>query len=155
MISLALITSLGYFGVFLISLISTSTLFLPIPIYAIITFSSTLGLNPFLVALFSGLGMALGEITGYLVGLGGGSIILRKNKKLIRKFEFFFKRFGFITISFFAFIPFPFDIIGILAGVGRYDLKKFLLATFIGKFFKALFLSLFGFLIRDLLVVIF
>lgn len=146
-----LIKTFGYLGIFLLSLISTSTLFLPFPLYSIVTIASALGMHPFLVSIFSALGMTIGELTGYLVGVGGGSFIEKKHKSIIKKFENFFKRFGILTISLFAFLPFPFDIIGIMAGMGKYDIKKFFLATFIGKFFKALLLSYTGYFVVKIL----
>jgi membrane protein DedA with SNARE-associated domain len=139
---------LGYIGVFLVSVISTSTIFLPMPLYLIIFASSSLGMNPVLVAFFSGLGMAIGELTGYFIGLGGNLLMIKKHKKGIEKFEKFFKKYGFIAISLAAFLPFPFDIVGISAGIGRYDIKRFLLATFLGKFLKALIFALAGFEFR-------
>jgi membrane protein DedA with SNARE-associated domain len=138
----------GYIGVFLVSAISTSTIFLPAPLYLIIIASSSLGMNPILVAFFSGLGMTVGELTGYFIGLGGNLLMIKKHKKSIKKFGKFFKKYGFIAISTAAFLPFPFDIVGISAGIGRYDIKKFLLATFIGKFLKALIFALAGFELR-------
>jgi len=143
-----LLKSFGYFGIFLISLASASTIFLPAPLYLIIVLSSTYGMNPLLVALFSGLGMSLGELTSYFIGLGGNKLLEKKYKKSIKKFERFFKKYGFAAISVAAFLPFLFDIVGISAGVGRYEIKKFLVATFIGKFFKALLLALLGFELR-------
>lgn len=149
---LNLIKMFGYFGIFIVSLISTSTLFLPAPLYSIITFSSFLGMNPILVALVSGIGMTIGEFSGYLVGVGSGAIIYERNKKIVIKFKKFFKKFGLITVSIFAFLPFPFDFVGIMAGIGRYDIKKFFLATFIGKFLKALLLVYIGVFLGEILV---
>jgi len=146
-----LIKSLGYLGIFVISLISTSTLFLPFPLFSIIMTSSFLGMDPILVSFFSALGMAIGEFTGYLVGMGGERLIQKRYKKLIKRFEKFFKKFGFLTITLAAFLPFPFDIVGILAGMGRYEIKKFFLATFIGKFLKALLIVYLGIFAKEIL----
>jgi len=143
-----LLKSFGYLGIFLISLISTSTIFLPAPLYLIIVLSSAYGMNPILVSFFSGLGMSLGELTSYFIGLGGNRLLEEKHRKGVKKFERFFKKYGFVAISVASFLPFPFDIVGISAGIGRYEIKKFLIATFIGKFFKALLLALLGFELR-------
>ncbi|MGC9059175.1 MAG: YqaA family protein [Candidatus Aenigmatarchaeota archaeon] len=145
----AIVKTFSYFGIFLASLISSSTIFLPMPIYALIILASTtLGMNPFLVALSAAIGMSLGELTSYFMGLGG-NVIFHK-KKFIKSFNKFFKKYGFISIAITAFLPFPFDIVGILAGMGRYEIKKFLIATFIGKFFKSLLISLVGYGIREI-----
>jgi len=146
-----LIQSLGYLGIFIVSLISTSTLFLPFPLYSIISVSTFLGMNPLLVSFISGLGMTIGEFTGYLVGSGSERLISKKHKKLIKNFEKFFKKFGFLTISLAAFLPFPFDIVGILAGMGKYNIKRFFLATFVGKFLKALLIAYAGFFAKEIL----
>ena len=145
-----LLKSFGYFGIFFISLISTSTIFLPAPLYLIIVAASALGMNPFLVALSSAFGMAIGELTSYFIGLGGNKLLEEKHKKGIKKFEIFFKKYGFIAIAITALIPFPFDIVGISAGLGRYEIKKFLLAVFIGRFFKAILLAYLGYEMREI-----
>ena len=148
---LNIIKTLGYFGIFLISRISTSTIFLPFPLYLLITTATALGMNPILVSIVSALGMSLGEFTSYFIGLGSRSIIEKKHKKTIKIFENFFKKYGIAAVSIFAFLPFPFDVIGIMAGIGKQDIKKFFIATFIGKFFKALFLSYAGYLMSKIL----
>jgi len=145
-----LLKSFGYFGIFFISLISTSTIFLPAPLYLIIVAASALGMNPFLIALSSAIGMAIGELTSYFIGLGGKKLLEKKHKRAAKKFEIFFKKYGFIAVVITAFIPFPFDIVGISAGLGRYEIKKFLLAVFIGRFFKAILLALLGYEMREI-----
>lgn len=150
-----LIKTFGYLGIFLVSLISTSTIFLPFPLYSIITIASALGFNPFLVSILSALGMTIGEYTGYFIGRGGGKLLYKRYKKTIKKFEKFFKKFGVLTITIFAFLPFPFDIIGIVAGIGGFDMKKFFVATFVGKFFKAALLSYLGFGLHEILILYF
>ena len=145
-----LLKSFGYFGIFLVSLISTSTIFLPAPLYLIIVAASALGMNPFLVALSSAIGMAIGELTSYFIGLGGNKLLEEKHKKGIKRFERFFKKYGFVSVVITAFIPFPFDIVGISAGIGRYEIKRFLLAVFIGRFFKAILLAYLGYEMREI-----
>lgn len=141
-----LIYQYSYFGIFLLSLISTSTIFLPLPLYAIEFVVSGLGLNPILVGIFAGLGSTIGEITGYLAGLGGRSIAETKKikSKFLLKFTKFFDKSGFIVILIAALLPFPFDVIGILAGASRYDIKKFFIATLIGKTIKNLLIAYSG-----------
>jgi len=90
-----LLKSFGYLGIFLISLISTSTIFLPAPLYLIIVLSSAYGMNPILASLFSGLGMSLGELTSYFIGLGGNRLLEEKHRKGVKKFERFFKKIWF------------------------------------------------------------
>lgn len=123
----------GYPGLFLVNLISCSSIFFPLPGYILVFIFGGI-LNPFLVAIFSSLGSALGEITAYGVGRGGGYILKRKQEKYFEKGkEWFKKQKGFWLIIIFAATPLPFDIIGILSGVLNYNLKKFILAAFFGK----------------------
>jgi membrane protein DedA with SNARE-associated domain len=147
--SQTLITQFSYLAIFFVSFVSTSTIFLPFPIYLIIFFAAGLGLNPFLVGITAGLGSAFGELTGYLVGLGGGNVIKQKKKKDLKWVTYFvklFKKHGFPIVLITAAIPFPFDVIGVLCGVSNYDIKKFLIATSIGKIIKCLIIAYAGFL---------
>jgi len=48
-------------------------------------------------------------------------------------------------IIFFAAIPFPFDIVGVLCGLSKYDAKKFFITTFIGNWIKLTVVALAGF----------
>ena len=146
----SLIVNFSYLGIFVASLISTSTIFLPFPLYAIVFLAVGLGLNPLVTAVVAGAGSAIGELTGYFLGEGGRVVIEQKKhkrSKLIGKFIKFFEKYGFATILATSFLPFPFDFVGILSGMSNYDLKKFLLATFIGKTGKILLISYAGYLV--------
>lgn len=135
----SIIFNFGYFGIFLVSLISSSTLFIPFPIYSIlIPLSLALNLNPFLFLISSSLGLALGEMVSYFIGAGSESILRKKieKNKTYKKLLVYFKKPGFLVVFVFAFLPLPFDIVGILCGILKYDFKKFLISTFLGKFLK-------------------
>ncbi len=149
-----ILVQFSYLGVFFLSLISTSTIFLPLPLYAISFVVGSLGLNPFLVGISAGFGSALGELTGYFIGAGSRHVIEEKRKipKIFAKMEKLFKKFGFLTITIAALLPFPFDIIGITAGVSNYDLKKFFIATLIGKTIKNLILAFSGYFAGTILI---
>lgn len=141
------LTSLGYFGIFLITLISYSTILFPLPA-AIFVFSAAGFLNPIILGLVAGLGASLGEMTGYGVGFGGRKLILRKKEiEKIEKITSFLKKKGtFFAIVFVASLPFfGGDLLGISAGFLKYDLKKFFLASFIGKTILHLVIAFAGF----------
>lgn len=135
-----LIKTFSYFGFFLLGLISSSTVIFPLPIYGIVAISVHFGYNPFLVALSTAIGLTLGELTGYLVGYGSYKLAEKKLKKSekYKKYKKLVEKYGAVTIFLFAFLPMPFDIIGMICGSTKYDIKKFLLITFIGKFLKML-----------------
>lgn len=140
-----IIQTFGYLGLFFVNLLTTSTILLPLPGY-ILVFAFGGILNPWLVAFFSALGAALGELVSYGVGRGGRYILKEKHEKyFIRGKKWFEKQRGFLIIIIFAATPLPFDVVGILSGVLRYNIKRFVLATFIGKLIASLALAFAGF----------
>jgi membrane protein DedA with SNARE-associated domain len=50
-----------------------------------------------------------------------------------------------VIIPLAAFIPFPFDVIGISAGIGNYDIKKFFVATLIGRVLRCMLIAYAGY----------
>ena len=124
----------GYLGVFLISLISSATVFLPVPGFAVV-FAMGAYLNPLLLGVAAGIGSGIGEITGYMAGYAGhGAIersqIYRSHKKQIEKY-------GAPAIFILALIPNPlFDLAGIASGALEMPIWKFLLATIAGKIIR-------------------
>jgi membrane protein YqaA with SNARE-associated domain len=136
----------GYLGAFLISLISSLTIVLPVPGFLLLM-SLTATLNPILIALAASTGGIIGELSGYAAGRSGRSI-LRANKAYLRA-ESWMKRWGIWAIMLFAFVPLvPFDIAGLASGALRFPVWKFMLAGWIGKslkFILLLLLSAWGF----------
>lgn len=128
--------SLGYPGIFLVSLLSNATLFLPIPG---VLFTSAMGaiFNPILVALVAGSGAAIGEISGYLVGFSGQGVI--ENKLWYDRITGWMKKYGDITIFVLALIPNPlFDMAGMVAGALKMPVWRFLIWSWLGKCLKML-----------------
>ena len=140
-LSYSFISKWGYLGLFAASLFSSSTIFIPIPVF-IFVFSFGAVLNPFFVALSSALGSALGEITGYLVGLGGKKLLEKKYEKQIKKIKKTFKKYGAdVWLIIAAATPIPNDILTIFCGLIKYDWKRFLIDMFIGYFILCLILA--------------
>ena len=140
-----LLKSYGYLGVFLINLIASSTIIFPLPASAFV-FGLGAVLNPFLIGLVSGLGAAIGEFTGYALGMGGRRIIKDKWKKQIDDVEKLFSKYGgFFVIFIFAATPLPDDIAGIVGGVLKYPVKKYFLAVLAGKIIMNLAIAYAGF----------
>jgi len=153
-----LILQFSYLAVFLVSVLSSSTVFLPFPLYIVIFFAAGLGMNPLIVGLLAGLGNAIGEIFSYLIGVGGRYVAGEKEAvkktvkktggkmpKFVKKFERLYRKYGFWIIMLTAFLPFPFDFIGILSGATKYDIKKFFIAVLIGKTAKTLIIAYAGY----------
>lgn len=134
----------SYFGIFIVSFIGSSSVlvpFLPFPSYLPILVGVGIGLNPLLVGMLASAGSILGDLIGYLVGMGGSATIEKFEKKtprFIKKFEKFYSNVGFWAVLLFAFLPLPFDIIGILSGASKYNFRRFLLALTIGRITRTL-----------------
>jgi membrane protein YqaA with SNARE-associated domain len=121
----------GYLGAFLISLVANATVILPMP-GLLILIGLGASFNPILVAVFGGIGGALGEMTGYILGRSGRGIT--SNNKWYMRAENWMKKRGFLAVFCFALLPFlPLDVAGLIAGVLRYPIWKFLLACVLGK----------------------
>lgn len=129
-----LVTTLGYFGIFISSFIGSATIILPVPSFVLV-FALGTTMNPWLVAISAAAGNVLGELTGYAIGVGGGKLIETRYEKGIKKYSKYFEdKKSFFLIVLFAATPLPDDIIGVVAGIFRYNIKKFMAASFIGKF---------------------
>jgi len=121
----------GYLGAFLISLVANATIILPMPGLLILIGLGTI-FNPILVGLIGAVGGALGEMSGYLAGYSGRGIA-SSNKMYVRA-EGWMKRWGALAVFLFALLPFlPLDVAGMVAGVLRYPVWKFLVACFLAK----------------------
>ena len=126
-----------YGGAFLISLIGNATIILP---GAVLLILSDIGIvlyplsgavGPVVVGLAGGAGAAIGEITGYMAGYSGRSIV--EKHQIYSRVEGWMRRWGAITIFVFSLFPFVFDLVGIAAGVLRFPFWKFLLLCWLGR----------------------
>jgi membrane protein YqaA with SNARE-associated domain len=139
----------GYPGVFIISLLGNATLIFPAPSFTVVAVGAVL--NPYIVGVLAGCGAALGEMTGYMLGLGmipnldedtSVAGLGEKQMKWLRWLRPKFQRWGAIAIFVLAAIPNPiFDMGGILAGIARMAWWKFLLAAVLGKTARFILLS--------------
>ena len=129
------IESIGYASIFFLSFIAAALIFLPVSALASVCVAVAVDLNPFIVAVVAASAESIGELTGYMAGMGGKSFFERKRFYL--RFKNFFLRYAGLTLVLFSIIPNPlFDIIGVAAGSILYPVKRFLLLVFIGKTIK-------------------
>ena len=126
-----------YLGAFLISLIGNATVVLPVAVLAILT---SIGIvlcpvtgvsGPVMIGLAGGVGAALGEITGYMVGFSGRGIV--ENSRLYQRLMVWIKRWGVLVVFIFSMVPLFFDLVGIIAGALRLPLWKFVLFCWLGR----------------------
>jgi len=124
----------GYPGIFLIALMANATVFLPAPGVAVVFAMGSI-FNPILVALAAGTGGAIGELSGYLAGFSGQSIVERSD--IYDKITPWIEKYGGWTILVLSAIPNPFfDIAGIAAGIAKMPLWRFLFFCWVGQLIK-------------------
>ncbi len=134
----------GYLGIFVVSFIGSASIILPVPFIAVV-FSAGAFLNPLLVGISAGAGAALGELTGYGLGYGGQKVA-KKYKKIFELAEKWFQKHGgFFVIFIFAATPLPSDVIGLICGAMKYPVKKFIIASLLGKIVANLIVAYAGF----------
>ncbi len=133
----------GYPGIFLVNLIGNATLILPAPAYAAV-FAVGSVMNPVLVGIVGGMGAALGEMTGYLAGVGGRPVV--ENRMLYDRLERWMHKRGMMVVIFLlALVPNPiFDVGGLVAGALRMPVFRFLLACWAGKTVRLIAIALLG-----------
>lgn len=124
----------GYLGVFLISVMASAVIIIPIPAIAVV-FGLGAVLNPWLVGLMAGLGEPIGELTAYMAGYSGR--VAMENRGFYVRLTNWMERRGSLVLFLFSAIPnWFFDIVGVAAGALRYPLWKYLLVVFLGKTLK-------------------
>ena len=141
----------GYLGIFLISLLGAMSIFVPIP-YTIVIFilgglqdkAGNWIFDPLWIAVAAGVGAAIGEFSGYLIGFGGRKVIGEKYKKKMDFLTKLFKKFGPMAIFVFALTPLPDDLLFIPLGIMRYGLIRAFIPSLLGKFFSNLIIAYSG-----------
>lgn len=134
----------GYLGVFVISLLSSATLFFPAPGWATVVALSSI-LDPVLIGVAAGIGAGLGESTGYLAGDGILDIIERNDKGGVVRMKTQIRRYGVPAIFLLAFFPNPvFDVAGIIAGSIRMGWWRFIIPCIAGRTLRYILLAYFG-----------
>jgi membrane protein YqaA with SNARE-associated domain len=132
---LQLAVTYSYVGIFIISLIGAASIVFPLP-YTVIVFilAGSTNLEPILIAAAAGIGSAIGELTSYLLGMGGRKALTKRYQNKMDVLEKVFQRYGSIVIFLFALTPLPDDLIFIPLGIMRYRIIKAFIPALIGKF---------------------
>ena len=126
-----------YGGAFLISLVGNATIILPGAVLLILTnmsivlYPTTGPFGPIMVGLAGGVGAAIGEMTGYMVGYSGRGVV--EGSKLYLRLVEWVRRWGVLAIFILSLVPFFFDLVGIAAGALRFPLWKFVLLCWLGR----------------------
>ena len=131
-----------YFILFGSAFIS-ATLF-PLGSEALLIYDITQGHNIYLLLFFATFGNSLGSVVNYFLGLKGEEYLINKkllNEKYIIKAKTYFDKYGAWSILF-SWLPIIGDPITFVAGILKYDFKKFLILVVVAKFSRYLFLVL-------------
>ena len=132
--SLAHLGTWGYAGILFTELCNSVVIIIPTPSPAY-AFSMGAVLNPLLLGLIGGTGAALGELTGYYLGVKGRRVV--EGGHLYQRFQALSSgRWMGTALFVFALMPVPFDIAGIWAGSTRYPLFRFFAFVAPGKVIK-------------------
>ena len=152
--------ALGYFGIFFLNLISTSTFFIPVPGLTAagqaLIVSEAPRLGAWQVGIIGGIGMGLGEITAYVAGalgrevargrqVGGPGWFRNAVIRIARWINWLMLRYGMITLFVLSAVPNPvFEIAGLTAGAVRMNFWRFLGSVTAGKVVRGLALAYIG-----------
>jgi uncharacterized membrane protein YdjX (TVP38/TMEM64 family) len=143
----------GYPGIFVFSILANATILIPVPG---VIFTSAMGavFNPFWVSIASGAGAAIGELSGYLAGFSGQAVV--EDSERYQRVVQWMKKYGDVTILVLAFIPNPlFDLAGMVAGILKVPIWKFMLYCLIGKVLKMMMFAYAGDWIMQLIEKVF
>jgi membrane protein YqaA with SNARE-associated domain len=133
----AFIVQYGISGTFAIAVLES--FIFPVPTAAIIAPATGFGLDPLTVTIVATIGSVMGALVGYALGLHlGHPVAERYFRKHIPKVEKWFDRYGAWAILIAAFTPVPFKVFTWCGGIFRMDLKKFITASVVGRFFQFL-----------------
>lgn len=132
----------NYLTVFIVEVATSASIIVPTP-GQVYVFALSNTLNPALVGLVGGVGAALGEVTGYLLGAGGHQIV--QGGRFYERLRAYSSRWGGAILFLFAVLPVPFDFAGVWAGTVRYPLWRFLAYITPGKVIKVTAISVAGY----------
>ncbi|MDO8969428.1 MAG: VTT domain-containing protein [Saprospiraceae bacterium] len=129
---------LGYPGLFLVGLLASAAMFVPMPgLLVLAAAPSVMVLDPFWAGMVFAAGASLGEMSGYFAGFAGQGTVQRS--KWVDRMEYWMKKYGGVTLLVLGFIPnVLIDVAGLVAGALKMPWYKFLFWCFLGKVPKCL-----------------
>jgi len=141
----------GMIAFFFFALLANATIFFPIVVEPIVLAAAVFAPDVYtalLIGVVAGIASAIGEMSGYIVGLFGARSLQKMKPKQVEKVFEIGERLadrGIPIIFLGAFTPFPFDLMGIAAGVIKFNPKNFFLAALGGKLLRYVLIALAGF----------
>lgn len=129
---LDLVLKYGYLGAFLLGLVGAMSVLVPVP-YTLIVYLLGAFFDPLPLAVSCGLGSAIGELSGYVIGYYGRKAAGAKYQKRLDAILQLFQRHTSLVIFAFALSPLPDDILFIPLGMTRYSVWRALVPCVVGK----------------------
>ena len=120
----------------------SATLF-PLGSEALLIYDIKEGYNIYFLVIVATIGNSLGSLLNYFLGLKGEEYLVEKkliNEKVILKSKSYFDKYGSISLLF-SWLPIIGDPITFVAGILKYDLKKFIVLVVIAKVSRYLFIA--------------
>lgn len=124
----------GVLGVMVACFISNASVLLPSASLITIVQAATF-VNPFILGIVGGIGCAGGELISYIFGnIASKRISNNKVQRVLSIIEPYFLRHPYLLILVFSALPLPlFDLIGILSGIYKLNIKKYFFICLLGK----------------------
>jgi len=110
---------------------------------AVLIYDITQGHSVALLLVVATIGNTLGSCVNYYLGLKGEEYLEQKGHlkaERIKRYQNYFDRFGGFTLLF-SWLPLVGDPITFIAGVLKYDFKRFFLIVLVAKFLRYAFLA--------------
>ena len=140
----------GYGGLFLIALLRSASVVIPMPGGGIVFTAGGLldpvwGVPaPVMVGLTAAVAESIGELTGYGAGRGGSTML--REHRLYKRVRGWIERRPFTTVLAMSLFPSPiFDIAGLSAGAARVPLRTFYPALLAGKIIRGIAVATMGY----------
>jgi membrane protein YqaA with SNARE-associated domain len=130
---------MDYLYLFFIAFLSATVL--PLGSEALLLYDLSLDLNVYILFISATLGNTIGSIGNYYLGLKGEDFLAKKKilkKEKVLKTKRIFDKYGGYSLLF-SWVPIIGDPITIVAGMLRYDIKKFVYLTLISKSVRYIF----------------
>jgi undecaprenyl-diphosphatase len=125
---------IGDIGLFILAFMESSVFPVPpdILLVALSLANTSLALY---YATITTIGSVLGGVAGYYLGLKGGRRIAKRifSERMIDKADNYFKEYGAWAVLIAAFSPIPYKVFTITAGIFKVNLKKFVIASIVGR----------------------
>jgi len=126
--------SIGYIGIFALSLVSSLIIFIPVPYLFVILFAALSGrFDPGLLILSSTGGATIGKMILFQSFYSGSVITKTKTRENLTAFRTLVSRYAWIAVFIVASTPSPDDIVYVPLGIARYSRIRFFTALLAGK----------------------